>query len=475
MSDDYSYEEEEAPPRPDEPAAPLVDFVSAFTDPQAQEVFRDAAVQVQNYVTQRQIADDNAAAASRLVSNLGQFKDGLVGMVQSDPAALMLGLDLVPNVVEGVVQTHPYLADDQRQGTQDSLTSDMQREIARAGVMSWADRDAAAARQMLGHPKVTGLFDDQDRASLDGYISAMDTARTVDAAALEQQRTVDNERMRAVSAVNYFGALLNPQTYEVEFPPGWAERVTADPTLPPGDTAAMLAIYSNLQKTGDIPLSDPLLMADLVTAAANGNPVPVPGVLSQVGRNLRLTDALTLAAMAGPQTPEMVANTKALATTLQTFRNQVTTPENGPAGVAAFERFVNWIIPEFRGGGSLDPKAENYILPTGGDTAAELFWGHFAPRLDDFVWERPPGTMRSINELKADTGDRISLNEIFGPRRRSAGDVVIPTPQSFPYMGRMPMHEPPPMMGYAPAGNPTFFDENDNPSEPRYDNPEIKS
>lgn len=466
MSDTYYDDTEEAPPHPADPPQQLVDFVGAFTDPQASEVFRDAAVHVQNYVVQRGIAADNQAAADRLVSNLGVFKDGLASMAASDPAATFLGLDLVPGVVDGIVNTHPFLPDDQRQSAYETLTSDMQRDIARSGVLALADKNDTAARALLDHPKVTGLFDDRDRASLNGYIGAMATARDADSTALAQQRVVDAERTRAVSAINYFGALLDPNTFDVTFPPGWAQKVMSDPTLPPGDTASMLAIYDRLQKTGDVPLSDPLLMADFITAAANGRPIPVSGVLSQVGSNLRMDDALTLAGMGMPQTPAQQGEIKALATTLQTFRNQVMTPENGPAGVAAFERFVNFVVPEFRAGGSFNPKAENYILPSGDDnTAAWTFWNEFSPRGDDLVLnQNPAGIFRTMDP----TQDRMPLDQIFGaPRRATAGDQVISPAR--PFSAPPPPKAKEPDMGSNPS-NPAIDEDG-----PYYNTPRIKS
>jgi hypothetical protein len=395
MSGAYDDDLEEAPPHPAEPAQPLVDFVNAFTDPQAQEVFADAAIKVQDYVTQRQIAADNSAAGARLISNLGQFKDGLVGMVQSDPAAVVLGLDLVPDVVEGIVQTHPWLPEDQRQSTQEQLTTDMQREIARAGVMSWADRDAEAARGMLAMPRLEGLFTDQDRTALNGYIGAMDTARTADAAALAKQREQDAARTQDFATVNYFNALLDPRTQELSFPTGWAQKVTSDPSVSPGYTAAMLGIYDRLQTGGDAAASDPFLAADLIDAAAKGNG-SMPAVLGNAGNGLRLTDAITIAGMAGPQSENGKAVVGALNEVVQHARSVLADPFDGPAGQKAFSNFVNWLLPAVRAGAvSLNPEEPGY---------AGLRLPQFAPSTSDLVLPTP-------------IEGRPSLDDIFGAKR----------------------------------------------------------
>lgn len=396
MSDPYRDDDiEEAPPHPADPPQALSDFVGAFTDPQAGEVFRDAAVRVQDYVVQRNLAADNEAAANRLVSNLGTFKDGLASMAASDPAATFLGLDLVPDIVSGIVATHPFLPDDARADTYTQLATDMQRDIARAGVMSLADKQEDAARRLLQHPRVSELFDDADHRALNGYIGAMETARGVDAAALSQQRAKDEIRTWDHAAVQYFGALLDPQTQAMQFPNGWAQKVTSDPSLPPSYTASMLGVYAQLQTTGDANASDPFIAADLIGAVAGGE-ATVPSVLRYAGNDLRMADALTIAGMAQPQSDAGKSNIGALNEVVQQGRALLADPLNGPGGHDAFGRFVNWLLPAVRTGAvSLNPDEPNY---------AGLRLPQFAPTATDIA-DRTP------------IEGRKSLDDIFGGRR----------------------------------------------------------
>jgi hypothetical protein len=420
---------------PADPPQQLVDFVGAFQDPQAQEAFGDAAVRVQDYMMRRDIAADNAAAADRLVSNLGQFKDGLARMVYADPAAVDLGLDLVPDIVHGIAHTHPYLPDDQRDSAYDNITTDIQREIARTGVMSLADRNADAARALLGSDRVAALIDGQDRLGLEGYIGAMDSARTTDAAAVAQQRAVDQQRDTGFAMANYLGALVDPNTQEMQFPDGWAQRITADPTVPPAATAALLGVYSRLQTGGDVKHSDPFLMANVIQRLASDNPPSTWEILNEAGNGLRVADAVSMARHSvGSMTPAMRREFGEVSTTIDAARRFIASPENGPAGHVAFGRFMDWLTANYSGMGSLNPKSDNYILPTEGTHGNMVgsFWNNFMPNNEDIVLgSRLNGNPRSINQLRSDTGDRMPLDQILGPRRGTNADTVIHAPRVF--------------------------------------------
>lgn len=415
--------DEEQITHPADPPEALVDFVSSFRDEQAQGVMRDAAVRIQDYVTRREIADDNRAMSNRMISNLGQFKDGLANMAYSDPSAVGLGLSLAPDVVRGIIDSNPFLPDDQRDGIATSLISDVKREVARAGVMSLAEKDATAARALLG--KVGEVFDERGTGGLLGFIDAMDGARTMDSAAVAAQRAKDAAQTANFSMVQHLSGLVDPKTGEVAFPGGWAQRVIADPSVPPTQTAGMLGLYDRLQKGGDVQ-SDPHVLAGIIDGIAQGRVRDAASVLQYVGESLSVGDAVGLAYSA--LNPTSTREMQALSTTIGAARRALAAPENGPAGVVAFGRFVEWLVPAYKaaGAGSLRPDAENSVLPyPDGGYVEKTFWDAFRPNGDDIVMgaRRMP---RSLDELRQETGDRISLEDIFGGRRPPpAGDKVI--------------------------------------------------
>lgn len=396
MTDTYTDEE---PRNPADPPAPLVDFVSQFEDPQAREMFGDAAIRVQNYMMQREIAAQTEAASNRLVSNLGQFKDGLAGMVYQDPAALDLGLDIAPDIIDGIVSANPFIPDDQRESMRSGIVSDVQREIAMSGVRSLAEKDAVSARGMLYNERVSALLDDRQRTALEGHISAMDMARGIDATATAQQRAVDDQRTTDFSATQYLGALVDPNTREVQFPTDWAQRVMLDPTLGPADTASMLGVYQRLQTSGDAAQSDPFLLASIVERVASGEGIGVRDILSEAGRGLRVADAVGLArnTVANMQ-PSVQKEFRDLAASIDTARSFLASPENGPAGHMAFGRFMNWFMGSYPAG-RLDPNSDQPF-----ELGAALT--RFLPTSDDMM-----RTVRPVPE------NRVPLDQIFGPRK----------------------------------------------------------
>lgn len=395
MSDDY---QDDTEPHPADPPQPLVDLVSGLNDPQAQGVMRDAAVQVQDYLMQRRIADANAAASDRLVNNLGSFKDGLVSLASSDPGATRLGVNVAPDLIDGFVQLNPFLPEDQKPAIRDSLVRDVQQEVVRAGVMSAADKDEAYARRLLDTHD--GVLEDADRAGLNGYINAMSTARSMDTEANARQTAEDSAKLANHSAANYLSALVDPQTGEAQFPNGWAQKVTSDPSLPPAQTAAMLNVYGRV-KDGD-GQTDWNTFADMTNRIANGEAVPLNEVFSQIGTGLTLADASTIArgsvdSMAPPAQREF----RQLDATIQAARQVIAPPEYGVAGERAFDRFMGWLVPQYRnaGPGSLNPASDGYILPQEGGAA---FWNSFAPRLDDFVVSSSPRPQAESRPLLSD-------------------------------------------------------------------------
>src|SRR6266581_9197291 len=84
------------------PSPALQNFKDAFTQPDAQDWSQEVTTRLNDYFQRRQIASDNMAAGQNFVSNMDQFKSGLVDMVQSDPNAVHTALDIVPPTMAGI-------------------------------------------------------------------------------------------------------------------------------------------------------------------------------------------------------------------------------------------------------------------------------------------------------------------------------------------------------------------------------------
>src|SRR5688572_29865927 len=160
----------------DLPAAPspaLQQFREVFSEPgaapEAREWAAEVTTRINDYNQRRSLADANAAAGQQFVADIDGFKSGLVSMVQNDPNAVSLALDLVPTTV-GML------------GGASDLTAHMQVEIAAAAVTSLAEWDGGAARALLSDDRIAGLLG-ENVAPLGTYISMQEAARARDDAA----------------------------------------------------------------------------------------------------------------------------------------------------------------------------------------------------------------------------------------------------------------------------------------------------
>lgn len=392
----------------DETTDPLAEAVSLFQTPEGSAYAGEAAARINDYLTRREIADANTAAGDAFVANLGAVQGNLASMVQSDPHAIDLALDLADLSVRSMVGTVPN-ADP---ATVEPIATDIQRGIARAGVRALAERHDGAARELLGRERIAGLLGDE-REALDGYISAQATARRIDQVASERMAARAQQQQADYHAWNYLGAMIDPASEDIRFPPGWAQRVMADPVIPAPQKAQLFDIYGKVERDGDVPASDPFSVSSLVFDLAQGASFSQGDILGRAGDDLRLTDALTLAKFAGD--PAGRSQVAGLATVLGEAQRQLAAAENGPAGQSAYGRFVNWLLPVVRRGADLDPASPDYVL--GGNRLQA-----FAPTAAD---------MANIYIPPAGGDGRTPLGDIFGGsfRKEKFIDGRAPAPK----------------------------------------------
>ncbi len=404
-----AYEDEEyAPPPPSATPSPaLQQFRGAFTDPSAQKWATEATIRLNDYFQKRRLAAANTQAGQNFVDDIGQFKDGLVGMVRSDPVAVHTALDLVHPTMAALIGTMPNAPADAADHHA-ALSGEMQREIAAAAVTSAAERSEPLARHLLGNERIQGVLGDDAHQTLTRYTDLQAGARQADNEAQQQAADTAREHVGHQSALNYLNVLTDPGTGDLQFPDGWNQGVMADPRLPPAGKAAVSSIYTNLRQNGDAQQSDPFLVSSLVGALAGNDPPKVPDVIQHAGTNLRLADAMHLGGLAagGPHQRQGVA---ALDDAIKLGESQLAVPENGAAGEAAFGRYVNWLLPAVRNGAVLDPASKDYAL-SGGRMQS------FAPQPGDYVAPVLP------------IGDRPTLHQIFSRGGRPQSETRNPGP-----------------------------------------------
>jgi hypothetical protein len=407
---------------------------SAAEAPWAQEV----TTRLNDWVQRRDMADANEAAANQYTANIGDFKSGLVNMVTADPTAHGVALDIVDPTLHQLMP-YDWMDPSKHDETHSALSDDIKYQIAHASVASMARRDGDAARSLMDSPAIAEHLDDQDKAGLSGYIQAHEVARGADAAAGQREATIAQTRQAIATTHGYLSALSNPDTGQLSFPPGYAQKITDDPNLLPSDRGALMHLYGRLQANGDAPRSDAFTVHNTVQAIADGS-ADRAGILERGGVDLTAGDTAFLHGLTATESEQGRSGNKQLADTLTQAQDRIIgrDGEYGAAGAQAYQRFMDWFMPAYRTAGpqSLDPQHESFLFngtninsfrPTGNDLVAEYvnphemggpgvipsFAGKNPDTRGDANYSRPPVPMRPTGGF---TG-KVALRDIFGGAR----------------------------------------------------------
>ena len=342
----------------------LTDFVGQFGDaPWAQK----AADQVQTYLTTKTIAQNAQDAGNQLVQNIGRAKDNLVNMVKTDPGSAKLALGLAPDMVDGLTEEAGH-----EPGAHAALAGDMQREIAHNAITTLASRNPDAARSALGSD-LGGYLADGDHAGLSTYIDNQERFAQQDKMARGQQLQRDQAQASYSKASTYLNSMIHPRTGDLYMPPGLGMAVMDDPSVAISTRAAVHDVYTRMAGGQNLGTSDPFVLSDMVNriASPDGN-VSQDDLLHHIGDRISLADGAHLNAMLDPGLDMgSKQQVKSLAATLNSARDSLVTPQNGPAGRAAYGRFTNWLMPALRAGGNLGELMDGNRMQ------------HFAPNGDD--------------------------------------------------------------------------------------------
>lgn len=373
----------------------LRDFQSLPWPEGAQDTAQELATRANDYVQQRALADNAAAAGQHAVTSVANFRDNLVSAVQADPHSVHTALDMVRPWVSGVIDTSPAHPDAEREASHDAISGDIESAIAHAAVQRMAEINEPAARGLLANDRISGLLDDGQKAGLGSYIDMQALARGADDSAQRQQLGALQGLAGAKAAIGHASTLYNPDIDTVMFPPGWAQSLMANNAIQPADKAALMHLYGRLQSQGDAPQSDPSLVARALNSIASGTMPSHADIIANAGTNLRVADALHLAGGAGLISQDQRAHYSQLADTVEQARQALVgrDGENGAAGNRAWGAYVNWLLPNARRG------AVNFVDP-------DLHPLGAVPRFAPSDYVEPPSAPSPEG--------RPSLKEIFG-------------------------------------------------------------
>lgn len=329
----------------------------------------DVTTRLNNFMRRRDIADGNAAAGQEYVRNMSDFKDGLKGMVQADPTAIDVALDIVPHTIHALMPDgHP---DAMYGDTHESLTKHIQSEIASSAVTAMAERNAAGARAMLGNPRVDAILGGDEKRGLDGYITAQTLARGADHNAqtilLRQQQSM----AEAAAGHAHASALVNPDSNKVEPPNGWAQKLIADPRVAPDDKGSLMNMYGRLQTTGDAIESHGPTVRDALNQMKAGT-LSSGDLWNAVGPSggLTMQDAQWLNGLMHTTTKDGIAEREAFTDTLNRAAEKFLGKDGsgGAEGRRNFNNFAKWYVEAYRGAGagSLHPDSDSYLFKNAG-------------------------------------------------------------------------------------------------------------
>lgn len=392
MADDT----EEWQPDPNLPVHPALQAkFRGFHTPEGQDWGAKAIAIIQAHNDARAIADQQSQRQQQFILNLDRTKQNLIGLVQKDPTALHMALQLASHTVDGLASTNPGLSEEDAAGAQDSVTSHMQQEIAHAAVRSMAGTSGPGAHAMLD--RLGDVLPDADVAGLRQYTDNMTAIRQSDAQAQHMQLQAAAVRYSGATSLQHLDQLDGPNG-ELQFPPNWGQQMFSHPGLLNSDKAALWGAFDRLQKGGDAPSSDPSTIVSLLQRAALAPSEPahpnMPDIISQVGNGLNVSDAKFLGGLIGPQPPQAREVTKLLADTVSGARDSIGNDN-------AFGRFMNWFLPATKAGTlDFDPASKNYAF-----TPERM--DRFQPTGDDVI---APAV------ANVDPATRPSLGDIFGGR-----------------------------------------------------------
>jgi hypothetical protein len=347
MADPSDYDidprnEDTGPPPAAAMPQPLQDLKDTFQTDAGKDWANDATTRIQDYVMQRQVAEQNTAAGQQFIQNIDNFKDGLVSFVQQDPLGVHLALDLVPGALDAVISTMPGRPEDAADHHA-AMTASASRDIAAAAVTSMAGRNPTVARNIYDHPRIQDALGDSAPA-MDSYITLQGQAHERDAQVGQANALRQQQQGYDTNARGYLSLLSNNPLAD-----DFNKAVVADQGVPPADKLELLSARERiLAGSGNQP-SDPIATMNLVSQLAS-NEVGQKDLYSRIGRDLSVNDASMLSSI------HATGQTGELHDLLQFGKQWITGPGPGsPAEVNALGRYVNFALAHARTNGNLDP------------------------------------------------------------------------------------------------------------------------
>jgi len=375
----------------------LEQTVGAISDPQAQDIAGQAAVDIQQHVNMTTAADVNTEAGNQFVNNLAATKNNLTGMASADPTSIPLALKLANDLIPPLL-LHANVDPDTQADTHSAILSHFNQQIVHAGAIRAADFSPDMVQGIID--RYGEHLDDGDADKLTKYATALDGARQMDRTIGTQQAQMDAVRGSQLSAFRVGTSLLDQKRESVQFPDDFAANLIRDQNIQPADKAALYTAVTNLHQNGDQPTNPYTFVQRLQDVVNPGVDVNHNDLMSHVGKDLSYADAHMLQGLNLTTTPAGNRMAQGLLDNV-TQAQRYLAGSGSRAGDAAFGRYMDWLLPSYRtsGAAGLDPGSDSYLFKT---TSLAQFRNH-----EDAVPPNPGGR-QPLGQIFA--GDVVPLN-----------------------------------------------------------------
>lgn len=295
---------------------------------------------LRQHTYERTAADMATRSGEALEANMTTLATHVTNLVANDPTQLNLGLGLLHNSIEGIIQNDPNLTPAQAEHARGVLTATLSQQTANAAVVGMAQRDPAAARALLATGGAFSEYlDGADHARLGNYIDAEEERHATQArmAAAETRRqqvqdanTVERDLVASLYDPDHPGTMRIPADFGTRF-----QAYAAMPGADGGTARALLSMSHTIVEDaarGVPAVTDPQIFNSLVgrMTIAPGQPNAVTSAeiySAAAAGHLSIHDASLLTSWQNDNerpTPGVTQAREGIARTVDSFKSTIT-------------------------------------------------------------------------------------------------------------------------------------------------------
>lgn len=342
----------------------LSDWEDGFNTQGGQDWARKASDQLYNQLDQKTAADMGIRAGQAAISNIKTTLINLSDTAGKDFTSMDHSLDQVDSMIAAQKQASTL---DPKQ--LDTISADMKNEIVKSGLKGLADKNPAAAQQLLTRGDFSSYIDADEQKQLTQYAQVQQHAQTVNAQRQTQAEQYAKQQRNAQVNAQYISDVSQGKMPS-------ATQIVSDKDLTPQQKTAWVA-KGGILSLPESQLRSPLYGNGFSSGSAQiygGKPPSDDAILDGVRQgSITPSGAAQLQKLAAmSKTPEGIAELNAQKPVLRDAQNQIVKGAlgtNDPKGQGLYNRYLQtfyqaWDANIKKGitpAQMADPKDGNYI------------------------------------------------------------------------------------------------------------------